>query len=104
MAFTGNEGKVITLSEASDWTAAYRATISQGDTLAHFFGRDNLEAILDQEGCMGIRIYYAIDEPSSQALVLVGADAAENDMENGVIVDKSVKCPPMCGNGSKLNS
>lgn len=104
MAFDGSEGKVVTLTEASDWTSRFRGTITPGDTLGHFFGYEKINLILAQEGCMGIRIYYGLEEDMQKNLVLVGVDAEQNDMENGVIVEKAIKCPPLCGNGSKLNS
>ena len=38
MAFNGNEGSVVTLAEASGWTANYRKTIPAGEIIAHFIG------------------------------------------------------------------
>jgi len=104
MAFKGNEGTKVTLSEASGWTAAYRRTIQEGERIAHFFGKDKINEILDQEGCMGIRIYHGIDESSEKILILVGADANEQDMTTGVIVERSVGCPPRCPGKNDLNS
>lgn len=105
MAFDGTEASVVTLQEASEWTANFRATVQPGAVIGHFFGKDVLQRILEQEGCMGIRMYYGIDEDTNLPnLVLVGADANENDMENGVISEKSVCCPPRCGKANKLNS
>ena len=104
MSFTGNEGEAVTIGEAQDWTANYRATIKDGETLSHFFGRNRIDEILNQTGCMGIRAYYGNEVGGGKVLVLVGADANEDDMENGVIINKSVKCPPICGVNNKLNS
>jgi hypothetical protein len=50
MAFTGDEGTVVTLAEAAEWTANYRKTIPEGDTIAHFVGKEKLLSILEQ-GC-----------------------------------------------------
>ena len=104
MAFNGKEGTKVTLSEASGWTAAYRSTIDEGDRIAHFFGKNLINSILDQDGCMGIRIYHGIDESDEKVLVLVGADADEDDMTTGVIVEKSFPCPPRCSSSNDLNS
>ena len=46
MSFTGNEDNNITLAIASEWTANFRVTITTGDTLAHFFGKENLQRCL----------------------------------------------------------
>lgn len=104
MSFTGNENHAITLQEASEWTANYRATINNGETIAHFFGKDALNAILAQQGCVGIRIYYALDENGAKQLILVGANADGNDLFNGVLAERSFKCPQDCSAANPLNS
>ncbi|MCH2225479.1 MAG: hypothetical protein MK066_11980 [Crocinitomicaceae bacterium] len=104
MSFNGTEGGIITLSKGSSYTAEYRAQ-NEGETIAHFFGREVLERLLADESAMGIRVYYGIN-PKTQAkeLVLVGADAAENDLINGPIADLSLPSPPNSGNANTLNS
>jgi hypothetical protein len=104
MSFNGTEGAVVTLREASSWTANYRATIEDGDTIAHFVGTEKIKAIIDQEDCVGIRIYYGIDENGEKNLILVGAAADEDDLVDGIIVEKIVACPPRCSNLNALNS
>ncbi len=104
MSFNGTEGSFVTLREASGWTANYRATISSGDIIAHFVGSEKVKAILDQEDCVGIRIYYGIDDDGKKNLILVGASADENDMVDGVIVEKLTTCPPKCSSVNSLNS
>jgi hypothetical protein len=96
MAFTGNEASVFPLSTAAQWTENYRNTIVTGDTVAHFFGKNIINSILAQERCMGIRIYYALDETGKKQLIIVGADASENDLYNGIIAERSSACPPFC--------
>ena len=104
MTFTGNEGAVITLAEGSKMTAAYRATISNGDTISLAVGKNLVNSILGQTGCMGIRMYFALDEDGNKQLVLVGVDANGNDMTAGVIVDRTVPCPEICSSKNLLNS
>jgi hypothetical protein len=104
MTFTGNEGAVITLAEGSKMTAAYRATISTGDTIALAVGKNLVNSILGQTGCMGIRMYFALDKDGNNQLVLVGVDANGDDMTAGVIVDKAYACPPYCSQKNTLNS
>lgn len=60
MAFNEKEGGEITLYAAADMTAEYR-TQNPGETKGHFYGKDILNDLLNQNGCMGVRIYYAID-------------------------------------------
>lgn len=104
--FNGTEGSAIELEQAAAWTANYRkeaiADASGTVTKAHFYGREILQKLLDQEGCMGIRMYYARDENGQKQLVLVGADAEGNDMQ-GMVVDTGKICPPDCDTGGNLN-
>lgn len=45
---------------------------------------------------MGIKIYYALNEEGEQQLLLVSTDIDGNNMEEGLILDKSTCCPPDC--------
>ena len=101
MAFNGTEGGEITLELGADMTAEYR-DLNPNERKAHFYGKDILNDLLDQEGCMGIRIYFGIDSDGNKELVLVGADANENDMTE-LVVDISSPCPNLCDKNSPLN-
>mgnify|MGYP000235706047 CR=1 FL=1 len=46
MAFKGNESEIVTLAEASAWTKEYRDTITEGEIIAHFVGKNKLQKIL----------------------------------------------------------
>ena len=103
MQFTGDEAEQIPLDLAARWTRNFREK-HPGETKAHFFGRNLVQKILDQEGCMGIRLFYALDDDSQKQLVMVGADADANNQEEGVIVDRGFPCPDQCGTTDALNS
>ncbi len=102
MAFNGNEGAYITLSQGSAWTSTYRSA-NPTAVKAHFYGKTKLMEMLNQSGCVGIRMYRAIDDTGAAQLVLVGVTAAGTDMTSGLILDRSVLCPPYCDSGSGLN-
>src|SRR3546814_295584 len=55
---TGNEGAPIDRKPGIQWTSNYRQ-IRPGERISHFFGRTHLQDLLNQQDCMGIRIYYA---------------------------------------------
>lgn len=102
MAFNGTEGGQISLEQGSALTTAYRRE-NPNKIIARFFGRDILERILAQENCMGIRMYYGIDENGVNELVIVGADQNENDLID-LVADISSPCPHACSQANPLNS
>lgn len=128
-SFTGGEASALDAATAAEWTNRYRQ--KQPDQLqGHFFGRKVIERILAQPGCMGLRIYYALDPNNEQHLLIVGADASQNDQLPGqvplsdaarqspldfpkspepfdpefIIAEMSTPCPPHSGNRNRLNS
>jgi hypothetical protein len=104
MAFNGNEGSVVTLEEASGWTANYRKTIPAGEIIGQFVGKNQLMKILNQKNCVGIRFYYGIGDDGKKNLIAVGAGSDENDMVDGVILERLFPCPPRCSQRNTLNS
>lgn len=101
MSFTGNEGAYITLTQGNAWTANYR-NAHPNSVKAHFYGKTKLQEVLNQSGCVGIRIYRAIDDTGVEELVLVGVNANGSDLTGGLILDRSFACPPYCDTFSSL--
>jgi hypothetical protein len=104
MAFDGTEGGEITLAEARSFTANYDVNLPAGTAEAHYFGRNIIERLLAQQGCVGIRMYYGKESDGRKNLVLVGVEASEDDMIDGIIADRSIVCPPICAPKKKLKS
>lgn len=104
MSITGKEEHDISLLTASTMTKNYRDTITTGTTIAHYFNRAIIDAILDQQDCTGIRMYYALDNDGRKQLVLTGVDSSGNDLYNGVLGDRSVCCPFNCSTANPLNT
>lgn len=105
MPFTGNEDHAITLAEAAALTAAYRDTVPTTATIAHYFGKDAILELLAQENAVGLRIYYGIDTATGEKkLVITGVDADENDLYQGLLLDKSLPCPETCSSANPLNT
>ena len=55
---TGNEGTPIDLELAASWTKNHRHR-HPNEVVSQFFGQKILNTILQQDGCLGVRIYYA---------------------------------------------
>ncbi len=102
MSFNGNEGEPISLEQGAELTARYR--INHPNSIrAGAVGRANVEALLAQSDCRGIRIYLGESTEGKTEFVLVGVDANGNDILE-LIVDKLFPCPTNCGSTNPLNS
>jgi hypothetical protein len=97
--FTGGP---ITLVEAEKLTKSFREMFPN-QAKAFFIGSLNIQAILDQENCVGIRIYNGYnDEDKCLNPLLVGVDKDGKDMTNGLIMDRMTMCPTVCDQNSPL--
>lgn len=94
-------GEIVSLDEAKAMTAAYRAA-HPNEVKAQLYDKGLIEQVLNQQGCVGIRIYHGIDN-GNLCSVIVGVDAQEEDMHNGIILEKGTLCPPKCSTRSLLN-
>jgi hypothetical protein len=72
---TGNEGAEIDIKIAAEWTKNYRDR-HPGQTISQFFGVELIKKIIEQPGCLGIRIYYANSQPQHPWHCSMMADAA----------------------------
>jgi hypothetical protein len=103
---TGDEGDPIDLMTARKWVKSYQKNQPQQGTVAHFFGYQLISRILAEDGCVGIRMYYALDDQGNRQLILVGVDKKGNDLvpssltlnptESRIVGDASFPCPSFC--------
>ncbi|MEN9742326.1 MAG: hypothetical protein RLZZ65_131 [Bacteroidota bacterium] len=96
-------GSIISLEEGSTMTASFRSKFPD-EKLASFYSSEVFLALLEQEGCVGIRIYNAVDQDNNLTDVLVGVDSEGNDLVNGIVYNKAGLCPPGCAINNPLNS
>ncbi len=102
MPFPQGKEHRITLQAAAALTRRYREHPGAGKERAGMFPREAYDALLQQEGCRGIRIYYGRAEGGGMSLVMVGVDADGNDMTAGEIMEEHYPCPPFCGSANVL--
>lgn len=104
MSFTGNENHNISLTEAAALTKNFRDTVSNGATIAHFIGKTALQALLNQSETVGVRLYYGLKSDGSKELVATGVDGNGDDQYQGILLDRTIKCPQECSAANPLNS
>jgi hypothetical protein len=61
------------------------------DMISYHIGRNIIEHILAQPGCVGMRFYNALNEEGKKTLVYVGMDASGNDIVKKVVVQEDGK-------------
>ena len=93
----------ISLAQAVKLVGNFRNNPTAPNIKGGSFDKIIFESILSQPGCIGIRYYYAKKDDGSSTMVLVGVDAAGNDMTSGVLGDDLYPCPPVCGAPNDLN-
>jgi hypothetical protein len=64
-----------------DYTEKY-----PNDVVSYHIGKNIIEQILAQPGCVGIRFYNALNEEGQKTLVYLGIDASGKDMMRKVVV------------------
>jgi hypothetical protein len=104
MSFTGNEDHSISLEAAATLTASYRTLAGSLAIKAEYFSKSSLLSVLNQNDCVGIRVYYGIAALVSPRLIIVGVKANEDDIVEGEILEMGLQCPPNCGSLNDLNS
>jgi len=89
-------GEEISHELASDFVNSY-VNAHPGDVLHYTIGRNILDQILAQPGCVGIRFFNALNEVGQKTLVYVGVDAAGKDLVKKVVVEEDGKLATVPG-------
>ena len=93
----------IALEAAAAMTRQFRSKSPAG-AKAGAFHADQVRELLEQKGCVALRVYNATNEKGEDGFVIVGVDENDQDMTGGVLLEFSYLCPPFCATGSALNS
>ncbi|MCI0707458.1 MAG: hypothetical protein L0Y80_08255 [Ignavibacteriae bacterium] len=102
--FTGKEDHGISLDQASKQTRRYRESRPKHGIKGGYFSRTAFEKILAQANCVGIRVYFGLHEDGTPTMVLAGVTEDGNDIDQGLLSDDHLPCPPYCGADNPLNS
>jgi hypothetical protein len=102
-----SDGAPIEKVKADKWIKKYRDKHpDKNEIIARFYGKDIIEKIFSQEGCVGIRIYSAIGDSDEKQFLIVGAKEDGSNIwpsngqtivaQDAIIADASKPCPPYC--------
>jgi len=100
--YTGHESFSVTLADAATLTGRYRQSAASGVILGGYFGKDALMSVLNQQNCIGVRLYLGNNVDSSLTVVVVGLDGNGNDMTSGSLLETWWPCPPFCSSANDL--
>ena len=93
--FTGKENHDISLEDAEKMILEYAEKYKEGP-FAWTFGRDAVEEILAQEGCVALRIFGGLYEGDEFHPILIGVTSDGRSMSGGAVRDFPLPCPPYC--------
>ena len=102
--YTGTTNHVISLEKAVKYVQNFKASSAAAEIVIKgaYFDRGIFEKILAQEGCIGIRYYYAKTDEGTQTIVFVGVNSRNEDMTAGILAEDGIPCPPFCAPESPL--
>ncbi len=102
MEINPNSGTFISLDEAVRYITAFAQEYPK-ENKGFFAGCDNLTRLLNQDKCIGLRMYNGYNETDGATnLVVVGVDDEGKDITS-LILERLDPCPPKCDPNSPLN-
>ena len=100
MALPDPKSHRISLDEAAAQARRHR----DGQHKGGMFLRAELDQLLAQVGCAGLRFYYGRKAEGQDTLILVGVDEKGNDMEQGVLLEEISSVRPFAARRMSLNA
>jgi hypothetical protein len=86
VVLTGKEGEEFDLELSASWTKNHR-DLHPNEPHSHYFGKEILQKIMSQDGCVGLRFYHAKSEAANgkggdKHLIITGVRSDGRDMLN----------------------
>lgn len=95
-------GAIIDLSEAKKLIKNF-ITKNPDEVKAYLVDSSLIKKVLEQDGCVRIRIYNGFDNETNQHnRVIVGVNEKNEDMAEGIILERFYQCPPHAAANSLL--
>jgi hypothetical protein len=91
-----NAGQSKTKQDVTALTNVHQISVTSNAVIAHYFGKDVVEKIMKQPGCVEVRMYYGKRANGKSGIVIVGYDKKGTEIVPGVLAGPSTYCPPWC--------
>jgi hypothetical protein len=95
--FPGYKNQSISFQEAKGLLKTYERIAASDAVIAQYFGKDLVDKIFAQPGCVGVRMYYGKHANGKPGVIIVGVDKYGKDIVTGVLAMPTAICPPLCG-------
>jgi hypothetical protein len=93
----GYKNQIISIQEAKGLLKTYDRITASDAVIAQYFGKDIVDKILAQPGCIRVRMYYGKHTNGKPGMIIMGVDKSGKDMVTGVLAMPVIICPPYCG-------
>jgi ABC-type dipeptide/oligopeptide/nickel transport system permease subunit len=97
--FAGYKNQSISFQEAKSLIKTFQRITASDAVIAQYFGKNIVDKILAQPGCVGVRMYYGKHTNGKPGMIIMGVDKNGKDIVSGVLAGPVTICPPYCGNG-----
>jgi hypothetical protein len=94
----GYKNQSISFQEATGLLKTSERIAASDAVIAQYFGKDLVDKILAQPGCVGVQMYYGKHANGKPGVIFVGVDKNGKDMVSVVLAGPATICPPYCGN------
>ena len=95
--YAGYKNQSISFQEAKGLLKTSERIAASDAVIAQYFGKDLVDKILAQPGCVSVRMYYGKHANGKSGVIIIGVDKYGKDMVSGVLALPTMICPPLCG-------
>ncbi|MGA3287054.1 MAG: hypothetical protein ABSD46_06490 [Bacteroidota bacterium] len=95
--FAGYKNQSISFQEAKSLIKTFQRITASDAVIAQYFGKNIVDKILAQPGCVGVRMYYGKHTNGKPGMIIMGVDKNGKDIVSGVLAGPIIYCPPLCG-------
>jgi ABC-type dipeptide/oligopeptide/nickel transport system permease subunit len=93
----GYKNQLISFQDAMGILKTSERIAASDAVIAQYFGKDLVDKILAQPGCVRVRMYYGKHANGKPGVLLLGVDKYGKDIVTGILAQPVIVCPPYCG-------